>query len=140
MKIFNAPIFTPLRKAYGGGFRAGMAEPRIVIPGGKRGVKVIVPPPCPYKLTRQFLLRWIWEDGYHDGLTKRLTLPVMEKECEVQELYAMVRDLVLAREDGQWFTFECHVQRRGDDVFIGNPSLTFERLKAASRYFNGGTQ
>lgn len=62
-------MITAIRKAYGGGFRAGMAEPRIQRPGGTRGIKRIIEPSNPHR----GLLGIAWELGRHDGLMKRLT-------------------------------------------------------------------
>ena len=66
-----------LRKAYGGGFRAGMAAPRFYIHGGRRVIKTISAPLNPYN--NAFAPRWrpllalIWEAGQYDGMMKRLT-------------------------------------------------------------------
>lgn len=69
-------MISALRQAYGGGFRAGKAAPRIQGLANTRGIKSIVSPLNPYANT--FAPRWrlllalVWEIGKWDGLMKRL--------------------------------------------------------------------
>lgn len=62
-----------LKRAYGGGFRAGMAPRRLVRPGGTRGIKVLVEPTNPYTGRWQFFERIAYDFGVHDGTMKQLS-------------------------------------------------------------------
>lgn len=62
-------MFKSLTNAYNAGWRAGMAKPRIVRPGGTRGIKMIITPECP--LTG-FLARLWWHSGWYDGTISKL--------------------------------------------------------------------
>lgn len=37
------------------------------------GYAYLSQPQCPYDKARQFVLRWVWSLGAHDGLRQRLT-------------------------------------------------------------------
>lgn len=60
-----------LRRAYGGGWRAGMAQqPLICWPNG---TKTLATPDCPYSGRWQGLQRFFWHEGLQAGMMKRLT-------------------------------------------------------------------
>lgn len=59
---------------YGAGYRAGMAEPDVeMLPDG---TKVLIRPTCPFRRPLQFISRELWHMGLHDGMVKRLSLPI----------------------------------------------------------------
>jgi hypothetical protein len=66
-------VLKMIKKAYGAGYRAGKAEPRIVRPANTRGVKIIVPPVCPFNKPHQFILAACWHVACMDGQMKRLS-------------------------------------------------------------------
>lgn len=63
-----------LKRAYGGGFRAGQAPRRLVRPGGTRGIKVLAEPINPYTEWWQFFERLAYDLGVRDGTMKRLSI------------------------------------------------------------------
>ena len=68
-------MFRAMKKAYGGGFRAGRASPSLIRAGGKRGVLPLQEPLNPYcgvfcKRYRP-IMAMLWELGYYDGTMKR---------------------------------------------------------------------
>lgn len=64
-------MINSIRKAYGAGWRAGMARPATVVINGH---KYLAAPQCPYTGTWQFALRWIWFTGKDKGTVRRLNL------------------------------------------------------------------
>lgn len=57
---------------YGSGYRAGLAEHRIQRPGGTRGIKVIIPPECPFSALR-FVSYTLWHAGFHAGMIRKIS-------------------------------------------------------------------
>lgn len=63
------------KAAYGAGFRAGTAEPKLI---RVKGFLYTDEPVCPYP-PRRFLSRAAWIIGQHDGQMKRLSKPLSKK-------------------------------------------------------------
>lgn len=62
----------------GAGYRAGKANPRLIIPGGTRGIKRIAEPTNPFADTfrperRNWLLAQVWDYFRVEGMRYRLT-------------------------------------------------------------------
>lgn len=58
------------KAAYGGGWRAGMANrTTIILPNG---TKVLAKPEYPYTKRRHFIHRLCWEQGYYNGSLESL--------------------------------------------------------------------
>ena len=64
-------MFSSLRKAYHGGWRAGAAEPTINI---VNRLSYVVRPHCPYNKLRHALHILVWQQGVYDGTYYRLRL------------------------------------------------------------------
>lgn len=54
-------------KAYGAGVRAGRVHNKRLVQFND-GTSRIATPTCPYKRKLQFISRFLWWEGYYDGL------------------------------------------------------------------------
>ena len=77
-------MISAIRKARAAGYRAGRANPRIVIPGGTRGIKRIAEPTNPFAdvfnpQRRNWFLALMWDDARIDGMRERLSMTSMQK-------------------------------------------------------------
>ena len=68
-------LLAPLKRAYGAGYRAGLAELPLVRPGGTRGIVTPAQPLNPYRnaFNRRGsrILAHCWDNGLHDGLMRK---------------------------------------------------------------------
>lgn len=64
-------MISSLKKAYGGGVRAGRA-PSVMI-CHYDGTKALSTPECPYKGKFALLLRAAWRSGWHAGMMQKLS-------------------------------------------------------------------
>lgn len=72
-----------IKKAYGGGLRAGIAERPVYRPGGTRGILRISSPLNPYSNPftprRRPILAMIWEEARQEGLRRKIRKWVKER-------------------------------------------------------------
>ena len=66
-----------IRAANAAGYRAGRANPRLVTPGGTRGVKRVQQPTNPFADVfhperRNWFLAQVWDSGHLEGMFDRL--------------------------------------------------------------------
>lgn len=73
-------FFRSLRSAWGAGWRAGMADPR-VIPAllEDRPVKYLEAPACPFRRWWQFFVAENWHSGYGAGVAQRIDNWIKER-------------------------------------------------------------
>lgn len=69
-------IISAIRTARGAGYRAGRSTPRVIIPGGTRGIKRLSTPTNPFAdpfrpEKRNWFLALMWDDGCIDGMRER---------------------------------------------------------------------
>lgn len=70
-------MLNTIKSAYGAGYRAGLATPRVMRVGGKHDTKQIVPPLNPYDSPfaprYRPMLALLWASGLLEGMIKRST-------------------------------------------------------------------
>lgn len=63
-----------IKRIYGAGWRAGRAEAQVV--KDLDGTSWLLTPECPYKGFWGFIPMLIWWDGWHAGMTQKLSMPI----------------------------------------------------------------